>query len=1217
MSVIQMIPMNSTHRATGDFPPMFEAVGHPHLPDHMKRAVVFLLDTDLKSRKLRSEVERNLQIPSQSDKQALERQGYSELRHGDVLFGRDKQCGPDGPWQEDVVIGWVTDESLYTPEERNEVARVMIALLGTEEERRRDRVRIEALGLEGVGDGKRCFTFGPTTQQSPHIVAPSRQLKVSCQEQGPGEAQRVVKEALEVITPLSVRSFEMGPEQVVQTIRDQTDLVGMPRLGSDNNCVFPAAQCNIGVAQAAGEGVSLGGEMGHFGGAHGDPGDSSGAFSNILAVPQLPAGYDPGRFFLLYLGVYVTLRSFASFTFSGRQAHGATASTAPPGVDPASHAYRCNFVFYPPSSMMSGRSRYTLACHQDGTPLYRNPEMVDYDGDHETPSQCNDSTWARDGEAILPTDAHVGFISRGCLELCKNVLGQLPERHDIQIDAEKFMASISYKDDAGQRVMPELSPLTPRSGLGSNEKERRKARVEFKKLQRRMDKFHPSSVYKGPSKKGAQPCSRAGHGTNRRKRQSSTEYEGEASSTDDGDDEGCSDKEEESAESPESEEPDEDSPESREWEEDRPESRGQDEESCGDNNMGRAEYGGSPIMQAGGDKLMENAQGEDVMRPDFEEDEDSTMDRHGIKREHSASASSTPTPKRQRTSDHLKIIDRLNPIAIKAELQIVDREHTTVVTRQPMGREGDAVSVDELRSLRDTMVYHPVSDEVMGTARKILDRTRRAEIGVTRTSSELRDARRAIIDTSIHFWEWLDITIPRMVIEYLKEIRPATGKPSGGTENWLQSLTREVADMVFEGPSVRHITIRDTAVPRPNFTLTNSLRSGLASSDPMFKDQVVKKVITAILLGLQSSHNKAEQARSWAFAMLKKECGEVFLGLQFTWDLFVNFKLSDYTTTSLAMVEREDIDRSAKSVSAHIQEAGLGSLFALFNEGKNAPALPNDQVKNLHSEDWRELWTLLKTSMKIMDGTSVGGNDELKTVVAKLRGDRNCYLPFRERAPDLLRARGEGGFFHADNVKTTAGIFSALVWRVVSFATPFAKEQRMTFNDYNDYLDETFWESLTQGSVPRWEDFTSSRRTFNDCLEYFRKKVKKKSIFPGLGNLRSFLLVCDLSYAGVCQPPDEYEMARCILDNAGGSLKELVKLGLVPSKDHMPLDREDKVYKVGVGFQEVVGSLENEMTQEEMQEIGLDLICVEHILCKAHKLAPHLQDARLEHEDGE
>jgi hypothetical protein len=68
-----------------------------------------------------------------------------------------------------------------------------------------------------------------------------------------------------------------------------------------------------------------------------------------------------------------------SLTFSGRQAHGATAPTTPPGVDPANHAYRCNFAFYPPLSMMSGKSCYTLASHQDGTPLHRMPEMVDYE----------------------------------------------------------------------------------------------------------------------------------------------------------------------------------------------------------------------------------------------------------------------------------------------------------------------------------------------------------------------------------------------------------------------------------------------------------------------------------------------------------------------------------------------------------------------------------------------------------------------------------------------------------------------------------------------------------------------------------------------------------------------------------------------------------------------------------------------------------------------
>jgi hypothetical protein len=125
----------------------------------------------------------------------------------------------------------------------------------------------------------------------------------------------------------------MGPQNVINTIRDQNDMVGVPRLGCDENWAFPAAQCNIGAVQSSGTsecrvgrleshanldiGGSLNGKMGHFGGAHGDPGDSIGAFTNILAVPQLPPGYDPGRFFLLYLGLYVTLHPFVSLNFSG------------------------------------------------------------------------------------------------------------------------------------------------------------------------------------------------------------------------------------------------------------------------------------------------------------------------------------------------------------------------------------------------------------------------------------------------------------------------------------------------------------------------------------------------------------------------------------------------------------------------------------------------------------------------------------------------------------------------------------------------------------------------------------------------------------------------------------------------------------------------------------------------------------------------------------
>lgn len=103
-------------------------------------------------------------------------------------------------------------------------------------------------------------------------------------------------------------------------------------------------------------------------------------------------------------------------------------------------------------------------------------------------------------------------MSRGCLELCGDVLGQLPGKMDVQIDAEKFYDSITYLNDSGQRVAPELSPLTPRRGPDSNEEERRNARVRFKRLQARMDQFHPSSVYKTPSKKEAHSGKKTRHG---------------------------------------------------------------------------------------------------------------------------------------------------------------------------------------------------------------------------------------------------------------------------------------------------------------------------------------------------------------------------------------------------------------------------------------------------------------------------------------------------------------------------------------------------------------------------------------------------------------------------------------------------------------------------------------------------------------------------------
>ena len=113
--------------------------------------------------------------------------------------------------------------------------------------------------------------------------------------------------------------------------------------------------------------------MGQFGGEHRDNKDNAGYFTHMVAISDLPESYDPGCFFILFPGVFITLDNFASLDFCGLRMHG---STAPRGEDMVEWADRVIIVSYPPNGQTQGNQRYALGGMPDNSTFFIPPEMT-------------------------------------------------------------------------------------------------------------------------------------------------------------------------------------------------------------------------------------------------------------------------------------------------------------------------------------------------------------------------------------------------------------------------------------------------------------------------------------------------------------------------------------------------------------------------------------------------------------------------------------------------------------------------------------------------------------------------------------------------------------------------------------------------------------------------------------------------------------------------
>lgn len=117
-----------------------------------------------------------------------------------------------------------------------------------------------------------------------------------------------------------------------------------------------------------------------FGGAHIDQLDSPGHYTNMIALSDLPEEADPGRFYIVYPGIFCTLANFVSVNFSGLRVHGgsppiATKTTLAEALD---WAARCTIVSYAKIGPTSSEHKMPLLQldHDPDNILSITPEML-------------------------------------------------------------------------------------------------------------------------------------------------------------------------------------------------------------------------------------------------------------------------------------------------------------------------------------------------------------------------------------------------------------------------------------------------------------------------------------------------------------------------------------------------------------------------------------------------------------------------------------------------------------------------------------------------------------------------------------------------------------------------------------------------------------------------------------------------------------------------
>jgi len=129
---------------------------------------------------------------------------------------------------------------------------------------------------------------------------------------------------------MAMMALKIGaPKDYMQLLQEHADMVNLPQVGVNENVAFPAVQANIAPAVALNDALGMSqnidkliysfilhidkgleASMGFFGltAGHTDDGDDEGGLTCMISSSRIPDDYEPGRFHIFGLGMYVIVK---------------------------------------------------------------------------------------------------------------------------------------------------------------------------------------------------------------------------------------------------------------------------------------------------------------------------------------------------------------------------------------------------------------------------------------------------------------------------------------------------------------------------------------------------------------------------------------------------------------------------------------------------------------------------------------------------------------------------------------------------------------------------------------------------------------------------------------------------------------------------------------------------------------------------------------------